>query len=81
MKTANQNESQSRLRAHGGFGPHIFFVFFLMDKIYVQNLWTKKDWKKNKKKYIKKTKKRQERTKKRKKGQNKKDYILPMSRV
>lgn len=34
MKPANQNESQSRLRAHGGFGPHIFFAFFLMDKKY-----------------------------------------------
>ena len=33
MKPANSNESQSRLRAHGGFGPHIFFVFFLQ--------WTK----------------------------------------
>ena len=64
-----------------GVCPPFFYFYFFVDKIYVQNLWTKKDWKKNKKKYIKKTKKGQERTKKRKKGQNKKDYILPMSRV
>ena len=64
MKTANQNESQSRLRAHGGFGPHIFFAFFLKDKncrdknCRDKNCRDKKDWtKKNKKDWKKKNKK------------------------
>lgn len=79
LKPANTNESQSRLRAHGGFGPHYFFLRFLqgtklMDKTYGQ----KKQVQKKKKKYKKKEKKGTKKIKKgqNKKGQNKKYYIL-----
>ncbi len=70
MKPANQNESQSRLRAHGGFGPHIFFAFFLMDKKYYSVLYGQK---KTKNIGQKKIKHRQKKYKKHTKNVQKKD--------